>query len=185
MFAVHLEQPNADGDTLSEKPFRPCNRLFSRCGLAFQGDYPATPSLAPCELVRTVDAQGVGIKCRFGACDGFEGADGTFPAQDCASIRKELGEILVLTLVVDVCPSEVVPAMEISVAIMILGMRIKNWSPKALEYGRAAPSSWRWIAGSPECGCSWPNSRWRSSIEWWDVRGRRKETATRGFVRNR
>ena len=46
VFAVHLEQPDADGDALREKPFRPRNRFFERCGLSFKSDGASIPSLA-------------------------------------------------------------------------------------------------------------------------------------------
>src|SRR5579863_6277739 len=62
VFAVHLEQPDADGDALREKPFRPRNRFFERCRLSFKGDGAAIPSLAAGELVGTVNAEGVGVK---------------------------------------------------------------------------------------------------------------------------
>ena len=75
VFAVYLEQTDADGEPLGKKPFCPSNRLFERCRLSFKGDHAAIPSLAPRELVGTIDAEGVGIKPRFGSCDGFEGAD--------------------------------------------------------------------------------------------------------------
>src|ERR1700687_305151 len=46
VFAVHLEQSDADGDALREKPFRPRNRFFERCGLSFKSDGSSIPSLA-------------------------------------------------------------------------------------------------------------------------------------------
>ena len=61
---------------LRKKPMSPCNCLFERGRLSFKGDGAAIPSLAVGELVRTVDAESVRVKRRFGACDGFEGADG-------------------------------------------------------------------------------------------------------------
>jgi len=76
VFAVHLQESDADGDALREKPFRPRNRFFERCGLSFKSDGAAIPSLAAGELMWTVDAEGVGIKRRFSARDGFEGANG-------------------------------------------------------------------------------------------------------------
>ena len=76
VFAVHLEQTDADGDPLRQKPFSPSNRLFERCRLSFKCDRAAIPSLAPGELVGTVDAKGEGIKCGFGARDGFKGSYG-------------------------------------------------------------------------------------------------------------
>ena len=76
VFAIHLEQSDADGDTLREEPFGPRDCLLERCRLSFKGDGAAIPALAPGELVGTVDAEGVGVKCRFGACDGFEGTEG-------------------------------------------------------------------------------------------------------------
>ena len=75
VFAVHLEQTDADGDPLRQKPFSPSNRLFERCRLSFKGDGAASPSLESGELVGTVDAEGVRVKRRFGACDGFKRAD--------------------------------------------------------------------------------------------------------------
>src|SRR6266852_6088352 len=74
-FAVYLEQTDTDGDPLGEKPFSPSNRLFERRRLSLKGDRAATPTLASRELVGTIDAEGVGVKRRFGPCDGFEGAD--------------------------------------------------------------------------------------------------------------
>ena len=85
VFAVHLEQPDADGDALREKPFRPRNRFFERCGLSFKSDGAAIPSLATGELVGTVDAEGVRVKRGLGACDGFEGTDGDVR---CAGLRE-------------------------------------------------------------------------------------------------
>ena len=76
VFAVHLKQTDADGDPLCQKPSSPSNRLFEGCRLSFKGDRATIPSLAPGELVRTVDAECVGVKRRFGARDGFKGADG-------------------------------------------------------------------------------------------------------------
>jgi len=78
---------------------------------------------------------------------------GTFAAQDCASVRKEVSEILVLGLAVGVCAKQVVPATEKSVAKMIFARRIRNSWPKAQEDGKASPSLRYWIAESPECGC--------------------------------
>src|ERR1700731_5295719 len=75
VLAVHLEQPNAHGDALPEEPFGPRDCLFKGCGLSLQGDGGAIPSLAPGELVGTVDAEGVGVKRRLSAGDSFEGAD--------------------------------------------------------------------------------------------------------------
>ena len=75
VFAVHLEQTDTDGDPLRQKPFSPSNRLFERCRLSFKGDGAAIPSLESGELVGTVDAEGVRVKRRFGACDGFKRAD--------------------------------------------------------------------------------------------------------------
>jgi len=75
VFAIHLKQSDADGDTLREKPFGPRNCLLKRCRLSFKGDGAAIPSLAPGKLVRTVDAEGVGVKRRLSAGDSFEGAD--------------------------------------------------------------------------------------------------------------
>ena len=74
VFAIHLEQTDTDGDALRQKPFSPSNRLFERCRLSFKCDRAAIPSLAPGELVGTVDAKGEGIKCGFGARDGFKGS---------------------------------------------------------------------------------------------------------------
>ena len=74
LFDVHLQKSNADGDPLVEEPLRPCDRLFTRPGLSPQCDRAATPSLAMSELVRAVDAESIGMKRRFGARDGFEGA---------------------------------------------------------------------------------------------------------------
>src|SRR5208282_4325962 len=54
----------------------PSDRFFERCRLSFKCDDAAIPSLAVRELVRTVNAESVRVKRRFGACDGFEGADG-------------------------------------------------------------------------------------------------------------
>src|SRR5713101_2706500 len=76
MLAVHLEQANAHGDALSEKPLGPRDCLLERCRLSFEGDGAAIPSLAPGELVGTVDAESVGVKRRLSAGDSFEGADG-------------------------------------------------------------------------------------------------------------
>jgi len=76
VLAVHLEQSDADCDALREKPMSPSNRLFERGRLSFKGNGAAIPSLAVRELVGTVDAEGIGVKRRFSACDGFEGADG-------------------------------------------------------------------------------------------------------------
>jgi hypothetical protein len=75
VFAVHLEQHDADGDALREKPFRPRSHFFERCGLSFKSDGAAIPSLAPGELEATVDAEGVGVKRGLVACDGIESAD--------------------------------------------------------------------------------------------------------------
>ncbi len=76
VLAVYLEQPNAHSDALPKKPFRPGDCLFERCRLSFKGNCAAIPSLAPGELVGTVDAQGVGVKRRLSPCDSFESADG-------------------------------------------------------------------------------------------------------------
>ena len=76
VLAVHLEQSDADGDPLREKPMSPRNRFFERCRLSFKSDGAAIPSLPVGELVGTVNAESVRVKRRFGACDGFEGADG-------------------------------------------------------------------------------------------------------------
>ena len=46
VLAVHLEQPNAHGDALTEEPFGPRDCLFERCRLSFKGDGAAIPSLA-------------------------------------------------------------------------------------------------------------------------------------------
>ena len=85
VFAVHLEQPDADGDALREKPFRPRNRFFERCGLSFKSDGAAIPSLAAGELVGTVNAEGIRVERGLGACDGFEGTDGDVR---CAGLRE-------------------------------------------------------------------------------------------------
>ena len=85
VFAVHLEQPDADGDALREKPFRPRNRFFERCRLSFKGDGASIPSLEAGELVWTVDAECVGVERGLGACDGFEGTDGDVR---CAGLRE-------------------------------------------------------------------------------------------------
>src|ERR1700676_5581551 len=87
VLAVHLEQPNAHGDALPEEPFGPRDCLFEGCGLSLQGDGGAIPSLAPGELVGTVDAEGVGVKRRLSACDSFECADGDFRR---AGLRERL-----------------------------------------------------------------------------------------------
>ena len=154
VLAVHLEQPNADGDALREKPFGPRDCLFERCRLSFKGDGAAIPSLASGELVGTVDAEGVGVKRRLGACDGFEGADGDVRRaglrERLKGGRRNLGVGVRRSLFAQ---NEVVPARAKSVAKMILAMRIRSWWPKAREDGIAAPSSQRWIAESPEYGC--------------------------------
>src|SRR5580692_31708 len=85
VLAVHLKQPDADGDALPEKPFRPRNRFFERCGLSFKRDGAAIPSLAAGELVGTVNAECVWVECGLGACDGFEGTDGDVR---CAGLRE-------------------------------------------------------------------------------------------------
>src|SRR6266404_462491 len=76
VLGVHLEQPDAHGDALREKPFGPRDCLVERCRLSFKGDGATIPSLAPGELVGTVDAEGVGVKRRLSAGDSFEGAAG-------------------------------------------------------------------------------------------------------------
>src|SRR6202140_1458032 len=75
VLAVHLRQPKAHGDALTEEPFGPRDGLFERCRLCFKGDGGAIPSLASGELVGTVDAEGAGVKARLSAGDCFEGAD--------------------------------------------------------------------------------------------------------------
>ena len=85
VFTVDLEEPNADGDALREKPFRPRDGFFERCGLSFKSDGAAIPSLAAGELVRAVDAEGVRVERGLGACDGFEGTDGDVR---CAGLRE-------------------------------------------------------------------------------------------------
>ena len=155
VLAVHLEQPDADGDALREKPFGPRNCFFERCRLSFKGDGAAIPSLAAGELVGTVDAEGVGVKRRLSACDGFEGADGDVRR---AGLRERLkgGRRNLGVGVGGGClrKTKSLPARAKSVAKMILARRIRNWWPKAREDGIAAPSSRRWIAESPEYGCS-------------------------------
>ena len=74
LLAVHLQKSNADGDALVEEPFGPCDRLVKRYRLSLQRDRAPSPSLAAGQLVRTVDAESVGMKRRFGARDGFERA---------------------------------------------------------------------------------------------------------------
>jgi len=71
VFAVHLEQPDADGDALREKPFRPRNRFFERCGLSFKSNGSSIPSLASGELVGTVNAECVRVERGLGVRDGF------------------------------------------------------------------------------------------------------------------
>jgi hypothetical protein len=53
VFAIYLEQSDADGDALLEKPFRPHDRLCARCRLSFKGDRAAIPSLAVGDRVGT------------------------------------------------------------------------------------------------------------------------------------
>src|SRR5229473_7421320 len=76
VFAVHLEKTDADRNPSRKKPVGPCDCLIERYRLSFKGDGAAVPSLAPGELVGTVDAEGVGIKRRLSASDSFESADG-------------------------------------------------------------------------------------------------------------
>jgi hypothetical protein len=76
VFAVDLEQPDADGYALREKPFRPRKRFFERCGLSFKSDGAAIPALAAGKLMGTVNTEGVRVERGLGACDGFEGTDG-------------------------------------------------------------------------------------------------------------
>src|ERR1700692_5088531 len=77
VLAVHLEQPDADGDALREKPFRPRNRFFERCGLSFKSDGAAIPSLAAGGLGGAGNAEGVrgeggrgGVRWVGGECGG-------------------------------------------------------------------------------------------------------------------
>ena len=85
MLAVHLEQPDANGNALREKPFRPRNRFFERCGLSFKSDSAAIPSPAAGELAGTVNAESIRVERGLGPCDGFEGTDGDVR---CAGLRE-------------------------------------------------------------------------------------------------
>ena len=71
MFAIHLEESDADCDAPSKKPVGPRDCLLDRSRLSFKGDGGAIPSVASGELVGTVDAEGVGVKRRLSAGDGF------------------------------------------------------------------------------------------------------------------
>jgi hypothetical protein len=85
-FAIYMEQSDADGDAVLEKPFRPHDRLFARCRLSFEGDRAGIPSLAVGGLVGMMDVEGVAVNRRFGPRDGLRVLTETSAAQDCASV---------------------------------------------------------------------------------------------------
>jgi len=74
---------------------------------------------------------------------------GTFAAQDCASVSKDVTDSRVLGLTLGGCAREIVPTAAKEVVRMIFEIRIRNYSPREEEDGKVEPNSPRWTAELP------------------------------------